>query len=175
MSKTRSSHSDAEAPYPYLKGDAKEVVAKQRQVAEKTIEDMDKLLNEQHDQAIVIIDDYWQWMLKETATKEKDDKNNLCVRARRTTTGVTIQWYYNKWYRADESWKPMSKYIKKGRTSVRYKNAALKKHARDWDWDRVVETEDRLSEIRYVVQKITDTRRAAGILIKKYKELEKLL
>ena len=69
----------------------------------------------------------------------------------------------------------MSKYIKKGRRTTCYPESAIKGYAKAWEWERAWETEKDLSRIREVIQKLTDARKATGILIKTYAELGKLL
>jgi len=142
---------------------------------ENEVEEIDLELNAQYDQADNIITEYWSWMLPESSRRGRGEKNCLGLRVQRTKTGVTIQWYYNKWYKIDGKWKPMSKYIKKGRKATRYPEGTIKGYAKAWEWERAWETENNLSRIRGVIQKLTDARKATGILIKKYAEMGEVL
>lgn len=139
-------------------------------------EALDEKLNELYEDAEAVVSEFWSWVLQNNSRQDKKEKNSLGLRVRRTATGVSIQWYNNRWYKDDHgNWKPISQYIRKGRRTTSYRNSALSKHIKPWQEDKVWETEDRLAEIRKRVQQVTDLRKATGMLKKRYEDAGDIL
>ena len=147
-----------------------------QEVLQSVQDTLDENLNTLHDEADVVASEFWSWVLQNNANQDKAEKNNLGLRVRRTATGVSIQWYYNTWYKDKQGrWKPNSHYIRKGRRTTSYPKSTLLKHAQSWQEDKVWETEERLAEIRTQVQRITDLRKATGMMRKRYEEAGDIL
>lgn len=135
------------------------------------LDGLDLMLNDAHSRADLIISDYWAWTLAESEKQSRGNKSALGLRVQRTKTGVTIQWYHIKWIKINDKWKTFSTYIRKGRRNNGYPESALGKYIKEWQHEKVWKTENSLSKIREHIQKLTDARKATGILIKRMVEI----
>lgn len=154
----------------------KTLLEKAQEVTQSVQDRLDERLNELYDEAEVVVSEFWSWVLQNNANQDKTEKNSLGLRVRRTATGVSIQWYYNTWYKDNQGhWKPNSHYIRKGRRTTSYGKNTLTKHIKPWQEDKVWETEERLAKMREQVQRITDLRKATGMMRKRYEDAGDIL
>lgn len=107
-----------------------------------------------HQEARVAVDDYWAHHYKGNGDLDVWERSKLGVRVRTSKEGdFYIQWYWNKWIK-DKAGKrrPLSQYIRKGK-GFAYPESVLRKLAKEWELDLVLDLERDFAVIR---QKVRD-------------------
>ena len=96
----------------------------------------------------------------------KYDRSKIGCRVIPRDGYFTITWFVNK-TKNPKTFKPYSEYIRKGKDSPKYPMTALRKEARDWDYEMVQKTENLFATIREQLSIVTELRR-------KYKTLDRV-
>lgn len=108
------------------------------------------------------MDKHWQIHQQENRGLKPWDKSILCARiVGSPDKSFYIEWYWNKWHKDKAGrYRPLSKHIKKGK-GFAYPDSTLKRFAKDWELERVLEAEGRFAAIR---QELRDIKRIELVL-----------
>lgn len=116
-------------------------------LVEKLMASIQSELDELHDRADQLANQYWTKSKEINKTKKVIEKTKLGLRARKKTKVVTIEWYYNRWVYNGKQKNPLSSYIPKG-TGSGYRVGSILKYAQDWERELVIETEREAAWLR---------------------------
>jgi hypothetical protein len=108
-------------------------------------------IDEVYEIAYSLVIAHWdQVKERERGAKNWSDRSTLVLRCGRTGNSIRLDWSAIRWV-GNKKQGSMKKYrlsIPKPRDNYRYSDKSLQRHARDWEWEMVKETEIRLAEIR---------------------------
>ncbi len=108
---------------------------------------MDSLFAE----ATALADLYFEFTRAMNQHMDWPKKSSLQLRVRQQGLALAAEWYEKKWYgsKAKNTRKVFKTYISKPRDKYGYTESKLLGYAQDWEKDMVVETERKLTQIRY--------------------------
>jgi len=129
-------------------------------------------------QAASYIDPYWENQMRENQRRPVTDRSQLSCRIRLKNDSVYPEWYWNYWVsgKNDEGEpcrRPNGKHIRRGK-GFSYPIQTLLRRSRDWEYDRVVKTEEALTLIRKQNHYLAQARKSLREAMKVREALEKL-
>ena len=127
---------------------------------ETEILSMEKRIGVLADEARAIRSEHWHWHLRENAPLKPRSKARLNVWVRERKGGLEISWTYFRFVKTEGSTKskPYSTHITKGRSN-QYRRKSLEVRGKPWEMDMVMETEERMSQIRAEYTKVRNALR----------------
>lgn len=129
-----------------------------REWLEKTLEELESKVEGLRVEAKRVIDEYWAFHLTQNEKMALKERSVLGTRVKVTDGNMAIEWYRNQYVpKKGGGWQPLSKYIRRGKGN-RYATRTLAAWAKDWELSLVLETEDRLAEIREQYACLSKTR-----------------
>lgn len=106
-------------------------------------------IKELAEEAQEVANNHWKFHYRENALRPPREKARLNVWVRHRKGGLEISWSHFRFVKreGDVASKPKSTHITKGRGN-KYRPHSLAVRAKDWEIEEVLETEDKLAEIR---------------------------
>ncbi len=102
---------------------------------------------------------YWTYHI--LCNKGQKNKSNLGCRLSRRGTQFAISWFTNSYLvKPNQEIKTFSTHLRKGRTSFRYPENVLRKAARAWEIDQVLEAENIFAAVREELNVLGKIRRS---------------
>jgi len=136
---------------------------------EEAIAALQRCIDGLHDQAMIAADAYWDFV---NAAEDKmtgfEGKSTLQLTCMKKGNHLEIKWSAVEWYGPRGKRQRTLKSIPKNTIQFSYTHTSLKKHAKDWEWETVVETERKMQLIRkqahHVVRAIMSLRNAKQVV-----------
>ena len=101
------------------------------------------------DQAMLVAEDYWNFVNKmEGRQTGRDSKSSLQLSCQLKGNHIEAKWSGIKWYGQKASRYSLRVPIPKSKTTSSYAKNKLKEFAKEWEWDKVCEAEEKLTAIR---------------------------
>ena len=102
------------------------------------------------ERATALADAHWDFIYGMDDKLVWDQRSKLFLRCRKVGNSITIAWYETKWVgsKAAGTRKPIREYISRPKLSYGYPEVKLRSLARDWEIDRVLETERQMADMR---------------------------
>lgn len=130
-------------------------------------------------QAASYIDPYWENQMRENQRRPVTDRSQLSCRIRLKNDSVYPEWYWNYWVsgkndKGEPCRFPNGKHIRRGGKGYSYPIQTLLRHSRDWEYDRVVRTEEALALVRRQNHFLAQARQSIREVIKAREALESL-
>lgn len=150
----------------------------------EAIEEARTLVNQRMDavavEADLLIEQYWTAVNAMKAKTDIKDWSKLGCRIikRPSTGGVSLRltWYSSRFFKsktAKENWKVISTEIKPNAKTGKYNLDDLKKHAPEWSYELVENTEYELSKHRKQIQLLGKLRRSISRAITELEKMER--
>jgi hypothetical protein len=115
---------------------------------EELVEIMGWQVSRLKEQARALLDTYWANHLKENEKRQLTEKSVMGCRMRLKGDSIYLEWFFNRWVkRPDGKNKPFSTYLKRGK-GMSYSPSTLLRHAKDWEADLILETEEGFALVR---------------------------
>ena len=128
---------------------------------------LERRIDALHDRAYKIVEWHWNYVRDmERRLPGWENKSSLQVRCTKEGNSIRLDWCGIKWYgsKAKGNRKPVRTYIGKPKAAFGYTLSKLKAMARDWEADKVQETENSLADVRreasHLVKAIISVRNA---------------
>ena len=123
-------------------------------------------LSRLREEAMRIVDQYWEWRTQENASRKFTDRSQLALRVHDTQSGsFQIEWYAIRWQKTKKGNRQRYISIKKG-TGSQYPRATLASYAKGWEINKVYEIDDQLAKVRRDVKKLGKARMAVRLYCK---------
>lgn len=116
------------------------------------IDALEDYLDRLYERAVGIADAHWQYVYERDKKLDWDQRSQLYPRCNRKTGNLTftLEWYKTRWVgaKARGNRQRIKEYLPKPKDSYSYSEAKLSSLARDWEADKVRETEAAFARIR---------------------------
>lgn len=102
------------------------------------------------ERANALADAHWEFIYRMDEKLVWDQRSMLFLRCRKVGNSISIEWYETKWVgsKAAKTRKPIREYISRPKLTFGYPEVKLRSLARDWEIDRVLETERQMTALR---------------------------
>lgn len=124
---------------------------------------LDAIVSRQFAQAMELADRYWHDKWDRNKSQEPENRSNLGPLVRMVGRSLSISWTRNEFNPKHPS-KPYRTWIKKGRAAAGYSEGVLRRHAKDWELELCVQTEEEFTKIRRAIAGIGKIRRLLAAL-----------
>jgi len=127
---------------------------------------IDQELSRLRDDAMSIVDQYWEWKLKQNTDKPLTEQSRMALRVHDTQSGsFQVEWYAFRWVKTKNGNKHRYISIKKG-TGDKYPRPALAEYAREWELNKVYEIDNQLAKVRLAVKALGKIKTAIRLYCK---------
>lgn len=121
------------------------------------IDALESYLEVLYERAVEIADKHWDFIYTMDEGLSWDKKSRVFLRCRKVGNSLSFEWYETRWTgaKAKGNRKPLRVYLSKPRESFGYNLARLTSLARDWEREKILETEAAMEEFRREAHGIT--------------------
>lgn len=123
---------------------------------------LDAIVSRKFARAMELADRYWHDKWDRNKSREPENRSNFGPLVRMVGRSLSISWTRNEFNRKHPN-KPYRTWIKKGR-AVGYSESVLRRHAKDWELELCIETEEEFTRIRRAVAGVGKIRRLLATL-----------
>lgn len=120
---------------------------------------LEDYLDRLYERAVKIADAHWQFVYERDKKLDWDQRSRLYPRCNRKTGGLTftLEWYKTRWVgaKAKGNRQRLKEYLAKPKASHTYSEAKLSSLAREWELEKVRETEAAFARIRREAYQVT--------------------
>ncbi|QPS78493.1 MULTISPECIES: conjugative transfer protein MobI(A/C) [Delftia] len=146
---------------------------------DKGIESLEAIVTDLYDEAMRIADHYWDTVTAhERRATGYESRSALELSCVKRGNNLQIVWKGIKWYGSKANRTRTRIAIARDSKNMTYTDAELKKHAKDWEWEVVRETELQMQSIRrqayHLVRAIMSIRAAKAVKRVADEKLQKL-
>ncbi|MDA8364741.1 MAG: conjugative transfer protein MobI(A/C) [Gammaproteobacteria bacterium] len=124
-------------------------------LAEHILTRTEQEMNRLQEEAMAIVDRYWEWRTKENQSRKATEQSRLALRVHKRDGGAfQVEWYAYELRRTKKG-EAKQRYIsiKKG-SGLRYPKPTLAQYARDWEIDHVCAIDAKLAKVRRDVRNL---------------------
>lgn len=102
------------------------------------------------ERASALADSHWDFIYRMDDKLNWEQRSKLFLRCRKVGNSMQIEWYETQWIgsKANKTRKPIRNYISRPKAGYAYPEVKLRSLARDWEIDRVLDTERQMAEYR---------------------------
>ena len=130
------------------------------------IANLDQELAMIREEAMRIVDQYWEWITQKNASRKFVHQSKMALRVHDTQSGsFQVEWYAFQWQKTKKGNRQRYISIKKG-TGDKYPRQALAEHAREWELDKIYEIDDQLAKVRRDVKNLGKIKMAIRLYCK---------
>lgn len=127
-----------------------------------------RCIDELHEVGMAAATAYWDFVRREEARRPGyENRTSLELSCYRRGNHIEIKWSHIKWFGKTGSRTKVRTPLRRGTETFAYHENTLKAHAKEWEWEMVKETEQKMAIIRqsarHVVRAIISMRSAGKV------------
>ena len=131
------------------------MMTRNQTLSEHMIAQTEQEMNRLQDEALRIVDQYWEWRTKENQSRKSTEQSRLALRVHKREGGAfQVEWYAYELRRMRKG-EAKQRYIsiKKG-PGNQYPKLTLARYAKDWEIDHVCAIDAKLAKVRRDVRNL---------------------